>query len=368
VRILFVTQVMLDRPHGGARHVLAVAREMAKLGTELTLLGPGLEPEVEGIRRIRPPRTLHAGARMEAALAVLAAREASRADYDAAYVRISASSSLVPATLAALGVPVILELNGRILDELRELGRSELAIRTVALALMTVVHLARAVIAVEPKIGRHAEEALGAKNVIVVENGADLERATPGDRSEARKALGLDPRAKILTFVGTLVPELRLDLLLEAHRAMEDVTLLVAGDGPQKSALSGDRSRIVHLGTVPHDKAVLAIRAADACINVRDGDLGMKCFEYAAIGRRFVTFAVEGSERLAALYPGLEAVHLVGERSAAALRAAVERALEAERRLGPLAPEAIASARDGIGWDHTARRIMKVIEACASSS
>jgi glycosyltransferase involved in cell wall biosynthesis len=101
-------------------------------------------------------------------------------------------------------------------------------------------------------------------------------------------------------------------------------------------------------------------------VNVRDGDLGMKCFEYAAVGRRFVTFELEGTERLARLYPGLEAVHLVKERSVDAFARALRAALDAEQRLGPLPLAAVEEARKTIGWDQTARRISAVLEAACA--
>jgi glycosyltransferase involved in cell wall biosynthesis len=368
LRILFVSQVVLDRPHGGARHVAAVARELQKLGHEVTLAAPGQEPEEHGIRRIRPPKALGPGLRLESALAYLVQREIRRRRFDVAYVRISATSSLVPIALFERGLPIVLELNGRILDELRALGRSALAIKTVRRSLRTVVGLSRALVAVEPKIGRHAESELGARRVVVIENGADLDRARPGDRQEARRALGLDPKGRYLAFTGTLVPELRLDLLLSALSDLEGIALIVAGGGPQTNVLEDAKQKIVALGVVPHERAILAIRAADVCVNVRDGDLGMKCFEYAAVGRRLVTFDVEGAERLAALYPGLNAIHLVKTRSAEALKAAIARALEAEATEGPLPAAAIEEARKRIGWDHTARRIAEVLARCASCS
>lgn len=370
MRILFITQVVLDRPHGGARHVQAVARELEKLGHAVTLIAAGRARDPEGVRRVRPPSGLRPGLRLESALAALAVREVKRDRPDVAYVRISATSSFVPLALAALGVPIVLELNGRILDELAKLGRGPSAIALVRTSLRRVVSSARALVAVEPRIGRHAEDALGAKHVEVIENGADLSAATPGDRLEAKRALGLDPNERYVAFTGTLVPELRLDLLFEAHRRLDRFALLVAGDGPQaervRAAVEGARAAgrrpIVTLGPVPHASAVLAIRAAEVCVNARDGDLGMKCLEYAAIGRRLVTFRVEGAERLLQLYPGLQAVHLVGERTASALGDALGAALDAESRLGALPATAIEAARQTLGWDHTARRIAAVLE------
>lgn len=368
MKILFATQVELDRPYGGARHVSAVARELAKLGHQITLLAPGLEDAPANVHRVRPPRGIGPGAKMEAILAALAVRALATQRFDVAYVRVSASSSLIPLAIAARGVPLVLELNGRILEEMHKLGRPPPAIALTRRSLRTLSRIAKAWVAVEPKIARHAEEALGARNVQVIENGADLDAATPGDRDAAKRALGLDPAARYVAFTGTLVPEQRFDLLLEAHAQQDAFSLLIAGGGAQAKKLeeaAKNRPGIVLLGSVPHAGAIDALRAAHVCINVRDGDLGMKCFEYAAVGRRFVAFRYDGTERLEALYPNEEAVHLVEERSAGGLARGIEAALDAEARLGPIPAEAIARARATIGWDHTAKKIAEVLASCA---
>lgn len=368
MRILFVTQVLLDRPFGAPRHVTAVARELARLGHQVTLVAPG-RADVEGVRRIRPPARLSPGVRMESALAALTAKEALRARPDVAYVRISASTSAVPLALAALRVPYVLELNGRALDELENLGRPPLAISVVAVNLSLAIRGARAVVAVSEKIGQHAVDRLGAREVSIIPNGADLDVATPGGRDAAKTALGLPVEMRFLTMVGSLAPELRLDLLAEAHRKISGTGLLVVGDGPQADFIQAMRaatrpsSPVIFLGPRPHEEAVLAIRAGHACVNVRDGDLGMRGLEYAAVGRRQVAFEVEDSDRLRSLYPDhLKAVLLVEERTAPALRKAIEAALEAEEIQGPLPDADIANARATIGWDHTARQVAQVLE------
>ena len=368
MRILFVTQVPLDRPFGGARHVSAVARELARLGHRVTLVAPGSEAAVEGVEWIRPPVVSRPGLRMEVALATLAASATLTARFDVAYVRVSASSSLVPLGLAARRLPVVLELNGRILEELRALGRPAWAVALARRSLRAITRVASAVIAVEPAIARHAEVELGARDVHVVENGADLDAATPGDRAAARRALGLDANRCYVAYTGTLAPEQRFDLLLEAQRARRSFTLLVAGSGPQAEIIERARAAgdVRWLGAVPHATAIQVIRAADVCVNVREGDLGMKCLEYAACGRRVVAFREAGTERLEALYPGLDAVHLVDDRSACAIGEAIDRALGAERARGPLPPAAIEAARRTLGWDRTARRIAEVLTACAA--
>ncbi len=365
MRIVFVTQVMLSRPFGGARHVLAVAAEWAELGHDVTLVAPGLESNPNAkVRRVRPPAHLKPGARLEMALAGLATQQVVLRRPDVAYVRISATSSVVPMALKLARIPVVLELNGRILVEMHQLGRSKAAIAVVQSTLRIVVASAKALVAVEAKIGRHATEALGAHTVHVIENGADIRNATPGDRAQARKALQLPKDAQIIAFAGTLVPELRLDLLLGALELLPEAHLVVAGDGPAMPVLSAAQSKLpkrLHLlGSRSHADAVNLLRAADVCVNVRDGDMGMKCLEYAALGRRFVAFEVEGAQRLTGLYPKTRAAFLVESRSAGALAEALSRALQAEAA-GALPKQEVDAARALVGWDRTAGEIAKVL-------
>jgi len=375
LRILYATQVMLDRPGGASRHVLSVVRELRALGHDVTLLAPG-DALAGDERRLSPPRFLRPGVRMELALAGLAAKEALLRRPDIAYVRISASTSAIVFALAAARVPIVLELNGPILDELERLGRPPAVIETVREVLGGVLAAARALVVPLPSVGEHAARALGAgsagrASIELIENGADLELARPGDRAEAKRALGFPVEQRILSMVGTLAPELRLDLLAEAHRKIPGLALLVVGDGVQRAFVDAmamatrPSSPVLYLGSRPHEEAVLAVRAGDACVNVRDGCLGTKSLEYAAVGRRQVAFATEGAERLAALYPDLAAVHLVKERSGSALRAAIGSALDAEKKLGPLPMEAIREARKHLGWEWTARELATLLERYA---
>ena len=367
MRILYATQVDLDGSTGAARHVIAVARELGRLGHGVTLIAPG-RLDVPGVRQRRPAKVLAPGARMELAIAAMATAAVARRRPDVAYVRMSASTSAIPATLAALRVPVILALNGPILDELSALGRSEAVVGMAQVSLRAAVLFARAVIAPLPSVGEHAAHYLDAEAVEIVENGADLDAAIPGDRVKAREAIGLPPQQKILGLVANLAPELRLDLLAEAHRKVAGVALLVVGDGAQQPFVQAmgmatrPSSPVLYLGRVPHPEAVRAVQACDVCINVRDGCLGTKSLEYAAVGRRQVAFDTEGADRIAALYEGLEATHLIRERSAGAVRTAIQAAFAAERTHGPLPGGAIAEARAKLGWAHTAADLARVIE------
>lgn len=370
MRILFVTQVALDRPYGGPRHVLAVARALAERGHELVLLAPGREPEALGARRLRPPSRLGPGLRLEAAQASLALSAHLMKRFDVAYVRLSATTSVVPAVLRAARLPYVTELNGLLLDELQNRGRSRLARLAVGAAQRAVARGAFACVSVEPRIGRHAKEALGARDVRIIENGADLETARPGDRRQARVRTGLPLDAPVVAFAGTLGPELRLDLLFAAiARMSEEPLLVVAGDGQERAAVEAAARaapNVRFFGPLPHEEAVDLLRAADVCVDVRNNHLGMKVIEYAALGRRFAAFSVEGLPRIEAAYAGHRAVFAVEARTSEALAAALSEALHAERA-GPLPAEAVDAARSELGWARTAARIERVLEEAVSA-
>ncbi len=83
------------------------------------------------------------------------------------------------------------------------------------------------------------------------------------DQATARARLGLSGGLLLLT-AARLVPWKGVDTLIEAINGLEDVRLLVAGDGPQMAALrSMAGERVTFLGEVPHAELMLYMRAAD---------------------------------------------------------------------------------------------------------
>jgi D-inositol-3-phosphate glycosyltransferase len=77
------------------------------------------------------------------------------------------------------------------------------------------------------------------RRIDVVHPGVDLQTFSPGDRTAARAALGLDPRERIVAFVGRIQPLKAPDVLLRAAAKLPDVRVVVAG-GPSGS---GPRTR-----------------------------------------------------------------------------------------------------------------------------
>lgn len=101
-------------------------------------------------------------------------------------------------------------------------------------------------------------------------NGVDLERFRPEPRAQARERLGLSPEGKYLLAVGHLIERKGLHIAIEALPMLADVTLLVAGAGPEERALKaqaqrlGVADRVRWLGVVAQPDLKWWYSAADA--------------------------------------------------------------------------------------------------------
>jgi glycosyltransferase involved in cell wall biosynthesis len=110
---------------------------------------------------------------------------------------------------------------------------------------------------------------LEAGRLSVLPNPAPPISALP-ERAQLRRELDLD--GDVLVFAGRLGPQKAVGTLLEALRDLPAVTLVVAGDGPERSALEGRASelglggRVRFLGSVPRETVLQLFRAADASV------------------------------------------------------------------------------------------------------
>jgi glycosyltransferase involved in cell wall biosynthesis len=88
-------------------------------------------------------------------------------------------------------------------------------------------------------------------------------------RAGARARLGWEGDGPILVTVGRLAEVKRVDLQLRALARLERGRLVIVGDGPERPALEalalelGIAERVTFTGALPHEQALLAIRAAD---------------------------------------------------------------------------------------------------------
>jgi glycosyltransferase involved in cell wall biosynthesis len=227
--------------------------------------------------------------------------------------------------------------------------------RRVLLDRYLVAGRAAAMIAVsEADARRMAEiERIPASKIRVIPNG--IEAPAVADPLKLRHELGLGDDVPIVGFVGSLRPEKRADVIIEAARGLKDAgrkfRLVLVGSGPEERALQrqaasagvddvvcflGYRSDATDLAA-GFDVAVLASDREGAPLSL---------LEYMSLGRAIVATRVGGVPDI--VVDGRHAC-LVGPGNAAELQAAIGRLLDdpAERdRLGRAAAARQAEAFD----------------------
>jgi glycosyltransferase involved in cell wall biosynthesis len=113
----------------------------------------------------------------------------------------------------------------------------------------------------------------------VIPNGVDPEGFGVADTAERRRArgdFGLDEQRPTVAYLGALVSEKGVDVVIDAVGRLDDAQLLVAGAGEQRAALEAQAravapGRVVFTGPVSEPRAVYA--AADVmALSSRGGD------------------------------------------------------------------------------------------------
>lgn len=219
---------------------------------------------------------------------------------------------------AALGKPVVITARG---SDVTWIPRNRRARRHIqwaarnAAAIITVSQVLKDVL-----VGLDVDPG----KVTVLRNGVDLDRFAPLDRVAIRK--NLDLAGPVWLTVGNLVELKGVHLAIAALASVPDVTLLIAGDGPQGHNLRdlvtqlGLDARVRFLGTIPHAELSEYYNAADALIQASSRE-GMPnvVLESMACGTPVVAAPFAGAGELLATP---DAGEIAAERSADAIAAA----------------------------------------------
>lgn len=97
--------------------------------------------------------------------------------------------------------------------------------------------------------------------------GVDLDRFAPRDRTAAKGALGV--AGPLVASIGALIPRKGHDIVIDAVAALPRVTLMIAGEGPERPRLAaqiarlGVQNRVTLMGSVAHDALPGLLAAAD---------------------------------------------------------------------------------------------------------
>ncbi len=222
---------------------------------------------------------------------------------------------------------------------------------------------------VSPELKQRFESCLGrpvALDTHVGPMGLDLPQApAPWERERARAELGV--AGAVLLVMARLVPIKGIDVALEALGRLPDVTLLIAGDGPERTKLEarahalGVRTRF--LGFVRGESKRRAFAAADAfvlpSIRLRDGrteGAPVAVLEALAHGLPVIASDAGGTASLLDQSTGV----LVPPADARALGDAVAALLHDEGRHARMRVAAIARARR-YAWEPLGETMLRLL-------
>jgi len=154
-----------------------------------------------------------------------------------------------------LGVPVSIKARGADIHHWGHAAATARQVRDAGLAADGLLAVSRAMVEDMAAIGIPAEK------VLVHHTGVDLARFAPVDRAAAKAALGVT--GPLVVSVGALIPRKGHEVVIDAVSRLDGVTLLIAGDGPERGALAARGGRVRLLGSVPHRDLPALIAAAD---------------------------------------------------------------------------------------------------------
>jgi glycosyltransferase involved in cell wall biosynthesis len=311
VNVLVVSGIWPPDPGGPASHAPALARFLSEHGHSVEAVttasrAPAEEPfEVRWVSRSVPAGLRHAR------VVDLVRRRARQADvvYATSMVRRAAFGA------ALARKPLVVKLvsdevferqqrSGRFrgsLDDFQRVGGARVSLlrRTRTWALRRASH----VLSPSEYLRRLSLGwGLDTGKVSVIPNPApDVPELPP--REALRAELRLN--GPTLAFAGRLGPQKALDVALAAVAAVTDVTLLIAGDGPERGALErraaelGLDGRARFLGSVSRDDVLRLFRAADGSLLSSSWEnLPHTALEALAVGSPVIATAVGGVPEL----------------------------------------------------------------------
>jgi glycosyltransferase involved in cell wall biosynthesis len=165
---------------------------------------------------------------------------------------------------AALGKPVVISARGSDITWIPRFPRARQQIQRAAKSAAAVIAVSHAL--KDSLVDLDVDPA----KITVLRNGVDLERFAPRDRAALRNQFGV--RGPVWLTVSHLVELKGIHIVIEALVHVLDVTLLIAGKGPQERELRelverlGLSARVRFLGAIPHAQLCDCYNLADAMV------------------------------------------------------------------------------------------------------
>lgn len=372
LKIAMIGQKRTGSREGGVEVVVGeLARRMAALGHEVTCYdragtdahgdpAPSEPYERDGVR-IVPVRTVDARGMAALSSAWFATRAALRNRPDVIHYHAEGPCNALPMAARA-GVPTVATIHG--LDWQRAKWGG-LATRTILRGERCAARHADALIVLSRAVQSYFRDRYG-RETVLIPNGVNPAAPRPAHGIEARWGLASGSYA---LFVGRIVPEKRVELLLDAWRGLPGGTRLVVAGGASDSAgcfegvrtLAARDPRVVMVGHVEGE--LLAELYANARIFVLPSDvegMPMALLEAMSYGLPCTTSDIS---ECADVLAGAGVTFPVGD--AAALRDALAALLAEPVRAAALGEAAKHRVESKYSWDSVAERTIALYQRVA---
>lgn len=218
----------------------------------------------------------------------------------------------------AMNKPVVVTARGTDVNLIPRYRRPRQQIKWAAERMAAIVTVSSAL------KDRLADLGVNRGKITVLRNGVDLERFGPRDRVAIRDQLDL--RGPVWLTVSNLIEAKGVHITLTALAKMSDVTLLIAGEGPEEAHLRrlavrlGIDTHVRFLGAVPHAELTKYYNAADVMLlaSVSEG-MPNVVLESLACGTPVIVAPFESATELVS---APEAGEVAAQRSAEAIASA----------------------------------------------
>ncbi|NHI95030.1 MAG: glycosyltransferase family 1 protein [Candidatus Lokiarchaeota archaeon] len=232
------------------------------------------------------------------------------------YSRFSYFSFATPIISRLFDIPLIIEINGILTDELKITRRSRIKYRIskffLKLSELVNYSIAKKIVAVTPGIQNYIQMNYNYKHddIEIIPNGVNSDLFKPIEPIVAKNCIGLEERKRYIGFTGNLAGWQGLESLIQAVpkilKVYPNVHFIIVGEGQLKQDLIDlteqlqISDKITFTGAVPYEKVPYYINACEICVvfkkSIQSGYSPLKLFEYLSCGRPVVASNVPGFE------------------------------------------------------------------------
>jgi glycosyltransferase involved in cell wall biosynthesis len=138
----------------------------------------------------------------------------------------------------------------------------------------------------------YIERGISAEKIIVAHDAVDLDFSHAPSQAEARNRLGLPLDKKIALYVGKIDREKGAHILAAASELLQDIQVVLIGDGPELSGIKAAFPKVICLPATPYKDLPFVLPAADILVIPNSGlsptfstyTSPLKLFAYLASG------------------------------------------------------------------------------------